>query len=132
MTVPVRVAVRCRPLLAREGSLGENGNFCVECVAHKASAVESASASCSKDASQAGAGSVLVRVPACKNRQPQQFYFDYVFPPVATQAQVYTAIAAPLLDGLFKGVPCILHSTYYYSILFPPLLCFDWPANVNS
>lgn len=72
--IPVRVALRCRPLVPKE--INEGCQSCLTFVA----------------------GQPQVIVGAEK-----AFTYDYVFDPVTEQEEVFNAAVAPLLNGLFKG-----------------------------
>uniref|UniRef100_A0A8C5HWL6 Kinesin motor domain-containing protein n=1 Tax=Gouania willdenowi TaxID=441366 RepID=A0A8C5HWL6_GOUWI len=72
--IPVRVALRCRPLVPKE--LGEGCQCCLTFVA--------------------GEQQVVVGTE-------KAFTYDYVFDPNAEQEEVFSTAVAPLLNGLFKG-----------------------------
>ncbi|XP_076024662.1 kinesin family member 4 [Genypterus blacodes] len=72
--IPVRVALRCRPLVPKE--INEGCQCCLTFVP----------------------GESQVIVGAEKG-----FTYDYVFDPAAEQEEVYSAAVSPLLCGLFKG-----------------------------
>ncbi|KAK0136488.1 Chromosome-associated kinesin KIF4 [Merluccius polli] len=72
--IPVRVALRCRPLVTKE--INEGCQCCLTFVP----------------------GEPQVIVGAEK-----AFTYDYVFDPMAEQEEVFTAAVSPLLCGLFKG-----------------------------
>ncbi|KAF5892965.1 chromosome-associated kinesin KIF4A, partial [Clarias magur] len=72
--IPVRVAVRCRPLVAKE--LNEGCQSCLTFIP--------------------GEPQVVVG-------NDKAFTYDYVFDPSTEQEEVFNAAVSPLLSGLFKG-----------------------------
>ncbi|XP_028824462.1 kinesin family member 4 [Denticeps clupeoides] len=72
--IPVRVALRCRPLVPKE--VGEGCQSCLTFVP--------------------GEPQVVVG-------NNKAFTYDYVFDPTAEQEEVFQAAVAPLLGGLFRG-----------------------------
>ncbi|KAM5247299.1 chromosome-associated kinesin KIF4A-like [Ctenodactylus gundi] len=72
--IPVRVALRCRPLVPREMSKG-----CQVCL------------------------SFVPGEPQVVVRDGRSFTYDFVFGPSAEQEEVFTTAVAPLLGGVFKG-----------------------------
>ena len=71
--IPVRVVVRCRPLVEKETNDG-----CCECL------------------------EFVNGEPQITIGQQKTFTYDYVFDTKSSQADVYTAVK-PLIRGLFKG-----------------------------
>ena len=78
--IPVRVVLRCRPLVEKEVKDG-----CCECLEFIH-----------------GAPQVIIG-------QHKTFTYDYVFSTESTQSDVYTAVR-PLIKGLFKGMRIIVVS----------------------
>ncbi|XP_072285830.1 chromosome-associated kinesin KIF4A [Pyxicephalus adspersus] len=72
--IPVRVALRCRPLVAKE--LNEGCKTCLKFVP--------------------GEPQVIVG-------SEKAFTYDYVFDPTTEQEEVYNSAVGPLINGLFKG-----------------------------
>ncbi|OCT65724.1 hypothetical protein XELAEV_18041964mg [Xenopus laevis] len=72
--IPVRVALRCRPLVPKENNEG-----CKMCLTFVP-----------------GEQQVIVGTE-------KSFTYDYVFDPSAEQEEVYNSAVAPLIKGLFKG-----------------------------
>ncbi|KAM4663044.1 chromosome-associated kinesin KIF4A isoform 1-T2 [Discoglossus pictus] len=72
--IPVRVALRCRPLVSKE--INEGCKTCLTFVP--------------------GEPQVIVG-------NDKSFTYDFVFDPVTEQEEVFTAAVAPLIRGLFKG-----------------------------
>ncbi|KAF3706628.1 Chromosome-associated kinesin KIF4 Chromokinesin Chromosome-associated kinesin KLP1 [Channa argus] len=72
--IPVRVALRCRPLVPKE--INEGCQCCLTFVP--------------------GEPQVIVGTE-------KAFTYDYVFDPTAEQEEVFTSAVSPLLNGLFKG-----------------------------
>uniref|UniRef100_A0A3P8VUP4 Kinesin family member 4 n=1 Tax=Cynoglossus semilaevis TaxID=244447 RepID=A0A3P8VUP4_CYNSE len=72
--IPVRVALRCRPLVTKE--INEGCQCCLTFVP--------------------GEQQVIVGTE-------KAFTYDYVFDPTAEQEEVYSTAVSPLLSGLFKG-----------------------------
>ncbi|KAM4697005.1 chromosome-associated kinesin KIF4A [Rhinophrynus dorsalis] len=72
--IPVRVALRCRPLVPKE--INEGCKTCLTFVP--------------------GEPQVIVGTE-------KSFTYDYVFDPVTEQEEVYSTSVAPLIKGLFKG-----------------------------
>ncbi|XP_021508896.1 chromosome-associated kinesin KIF4A-like [Meriones unguiculatus] len=72
--IPVRVALRCRPLSPKE--IGEGCRMCLSFVPGK---------------------------PQVVVGTDKSFTFDFVFDPSAEQEEVFTTAVAPLLKGVFKG-----------------------------
>ncbi|XP_053555032.1 chromosome-associated kinesin KIF4A isoform X2 [Bombina bombina] len=72
--IPVRVALRCRPLVTKE--INEGCKTCLTFVP--------------------GEPQVIVG-------SEKSFTYDYVFDPVTEQEEVFNAAVAPLIKGLFKG-----------------------------
>ena len=75
-TIPVRVALRIRPLIRREISDG-----CKECVR------------CIPGRTQVVIGS----------EEKKAFTYDYVFDPLSKQEDLYSKAVVPLLDGFING-----------------------------
>ena len=73
-TIPVRVALRIRPLVPKE--TGEGCKECIRCVP--------------------GHPQVLIG-------EDKSFTYDYVFETFSKQEDLYTKTVIPLLEGLFKG-----------------------------
>uniref|UniRef100_A0A3Q2QUM1 Kinesin motor domain-containing protein n=1 Tax=Fundulus heteroclitus TaxID=8078 RepID=A0A3Q2QUM1_FUNHE len=72
--IPVRVALRCRPLVPKE--INEGCQSCLTFVP--------------------GEPQVIVGTE-------KAFTYDYVFEPTAEQEEVFSTVISPLLRGLFKG-----------------------------
>lgn len=79
----VRVAVRCRPLSERERAEGQRGAVAVD----------------------AAAAQVTLRSAPLRaaGEAPRAFTFDCAFGPEASQAEVYDAMAAPLVESALAG-----------------------------
>ncbi|XP_077053410.1 kinesin family member 4 [Siphateles boraxobius] len=73
-SIPVRVALRCRPLVPKE--INEGCQCCLNFVP--------------------GEPQVIVR-------NDKAFTYDYVFDPTTEQEEVFNSAVSPLLSGLFKG-----------------------------
>ncbi|XDV39234.1 hypothetical protein PO909_008498 [Leuciscus waleckii] len=73
--IPVRVALRCRPLVPKE--INEGCQCCLHFVP--------------------GEPQVIVGVD-------KAFTYDYVFDPTTEQEEVFNSAVSPLLSGLFKGL----------------------------
>lgn len=72
--IPVRVALRIRPLVPKE--IGEGCQQCIRCVPGNAQVVIG---------------------------EDKAFTYDYVFDTLSKQEDLYTDTVIPLLEGLFKG-----------------------------
>ncbi|KAG9464074.1 hypothetical protein GDO78_020547 [Eleutherodactylus coqui] len=72
--IPVRVALRCRPLVQKEINEG-----CKTCLAF------------------------VPREPQVIVGNEKSFTYDFVFDPLAEQEEVYNTAVSPLIQGLFKG-----------------------------
>lgn len=72
--IPVRVALRTRPLISKETN--EGSSECLKFV---------------KEANQVIIG------------ENKAFTYDYIFPPSTHQQEVYNLAVDPLIDGIFKG-----------------------------
>ena len=73
--IPVRVALRCRPLINRETA--EGCQVCLEFVKGEPQVILGAD---------------------------RAFTYDYVFGPDTSQKYVYETTVCPLVEGLFKGI----------------------------
>lgn len=94
--VNVKVAVRCRPMSAREVQMGARSVVDVAegtTVVIRAAADDSGGVSASSAAAESAAGESGTR----------QFTFDFAYGVSSTQAQVYADIARPLVDQALQG-----------------------------
>lgn len=87
--IPVKVAVRCRPLVEKE--INEGCQRCLQFVAGE---------------------------PQLVIGKDKAFTFDFVFEPTAEQEQVYRETVVPLLNGLFKGLRIFIYDHFIIVISF--------------
>ena len=89
--IPVRVALRCRPMSPREGADG-----CQMCV------------------------SFVRGEPQVVIGKEKAFTYDYVFGPTSSQEEVYVDAISNLVKGVFKGKPdkYIITSKTCFNVLF--------------
>ena len=81
--IPVKVAVRCRPLVPKEEREG-----CTSCV------------------------SFVPGEPQILLGSNKAFTYDYVFSPTTPQSDVYESSAKKLVDSIFKGMTEIILSKF--------------------
>ena len=81
--IPVKVAVRCRPLVEKE--LTEGCQTCLQFMP--------------------GERQIVIG-------KDKAFTFDFVFEPTSEQERVYQDAVVPLVRGLFKGNACMLFYSF--------------------
>eukprot|EP00392_Amoebophrya_sp_AT5.2_P011082 g11157.t1 len=101
----VQVAVRIRPLIAREVTSG--CRECVTCVngsSTPATAAAVATSAAGASSSSAGPSTFepVISIGNASNRQ--RYTFDYVFGTDATQQQIFDTCCRPLVAGVFDGL----------------------------
>lgn len=109
--IPVRVALRCRPLVPKETS--EGCQMCLSFVPGEPQVRGAAPGGWPRLASPPPRGLLLGRRgQRCLFSSPPQvvvgndksFTYDYVFDPSVEQEEVFNTAVAPLIRGIFKGL----------------------------
>lgn len=110
--IPVRVALRCRPLVPKETS--EGCQMCLSFVPGEPQVRENAPGDrpCLPSAPRFAARVLGRRGQLCLLSSPLQvvvgndksFTYDYVFDPSVEQEEVFNTAVAPLIRGIFKGI----------------------------
>ena len=96
--IPVRVALRCRPMSPREGADG-----CQMCV------------------------SFVRGEPQVVIGKEKAFTYDYVFGPTSAQEEVYVDAISNLVKGVFKGKPDkYITSKKMFIVLFKKMMSIHY------
>ena len=113
--IPVRVALRCRPLVPKE--TGEGCQMCLSFVPGEPQVREPALCARGSALPPRPCPGFAARVLGwCSQRCPfssapqvvvgndKSFTYDYVFDPSVEQEEVFNTAVAPLIRGIFKGL----------------------------
>lgn len=103
--IPVRVALRCRPLVPKES--GEGCQMCLSFVPGEPQV---------RLGGLPGVPAVRARLPALPRPflpqvvvgNDKAFTYDYVFDPSVEQEEVFNTAVSPLVRGIFKGLSQVL------------------------
>lgn len=103
--IPVRVALRCRPLVPKE--TGEGCRMCLSFVPGEPQV---------RLGGLSGVPAARARLRVLPRPSPPQvvvgndkaFTYDYVFDPSVEQEEVFNTAVSPLVRGIFKGLSQVL------------------------